>query len=163
MTELYEAGEFVQMKKAQKGARRACWLTALLSLAACAFLCTRVKTANWRALYAACVSISALAGWYVFLHLIPAEKRFAAEEKHVGTLLSLAREEAVGVLRCEPRPDRIPGGMLVRRVRLESDAPALSFFVNERKYKLLPPEGTPVRLLLAGRFVVGFEALEGGR
>ena len=163
MTELYQPGDFVQMKTAQERIRRSCWITAALGLAACVFLCTRVKTANWKALYAACVLISTLAGWQVFLHLIPYARRMRAEEQHVGAVLSLVREEAVGVLRCEPRPDRIPGGMLVRRLRLESDAPALSFFVNERKFKLLPPEGTPVRLLLAGRFVVGFEILVGGR
>lgn len=151
--------------KYQKRARRCLWFVvalAVLGLAACIFMCTRVRTGNASRMLTAVILTSTLAGWAAILLIGFVYRPAKAQAGHMLGLLQAGEEQYVGTLSLEKGGFRIPGSIVVRKVRLKTEDDTLTFNLNARYASQLPPEGTPVRVTVRRKFITACEVTTNG-
>ncbi len=152
-------------ERAQALGRRArlCkWLMiflALGTLAGCVFFLTRVTTGNAQRLLAATVILSTLGGWAVLLLHAFVLRPLRAQAGHVRSLLGGEGGQYTGRLTVSRDGFRIPGSIVVRKARLETEGETLTFDLNAAWVRSLPPEGTLVRVRTVRRFITAVEVL----
>lgn len=156
MTELYPQAETQQLKRIVRRLTCLAWLTALAALAICILCCVRVTTISATQLRWTAVAASALGGWAVILLHGLAISPCRARLRHAEGLGEGARETMTGVLTASRQTFQIPGSVRVRKVLLDGPEPH-SLHVADSKARLLPPEGTRVRVEAVRRYIVAWE------
>jgi hypothetical protein len=149
--------------KYQKRARRCLWFVvalAVLGLAACIFMCTKVRTGNASRLLAAVILTSVLTGWAAILLIGFVQRPAKAQAGHMLGLMNAEAETLTGTLSLEKGAFRIPGSIVVKKVRLRTEDGVLTFNLNARFAAKLPPEGTPVKVTVRRKFITACEVTD---
>ena len=149
----------------QNRARRCLWFVvalAVLGLAACIFMCTKVRTGNASRLLAAVILTSTLAGWAAILLIGFVYRPAKAQAGHMLGLMNAEAETLTGTLALEKGGFRIPGSIVVRKVRLRTEDETLTLNLNARFAAKLPPEGTPVKVAVRRKFITTCEVIQDG-
>ena len=143
-----------------KRARTSLW-TALavlgVALAACVALCFRVRTGNAEQMLYTVIGLFTLAGWAAILLLQLVWKPSRAEYHHMNNVLSGREEEMEGRLAVSPMAFQIPKSVLIRRVTLTDGEETKTLNLNARWVKLMPANGTAVRVKTAKKFITAIE------
>ena len=151
--------------RCQNRARRCLWFVvalAVLGLAACIFMCTKVRTGNASRLLAAVILTSTLAGWAAILLIGFVYRPAKAQAGHMLGLMNAEAETLTGTLSLEKGGFRIPGSIVVRKVRLRTEDETLTLNLNARFAAKLPPEGTPVKVTVRRKFITACEVIQDG-
>ena len=128
----------------------------LIAWAVCAYLCTRVRTANAALLFRWVLALSAGSGWTAILLISLAYSPARAEARHMESILKGPAEEAAGVLTLYPEEFRIPRGIRVRKARLDTPDGPVSLRLDASLAPLLPV-GRSVRVQVVRQFITGWE------
>lgn len=131
--------------------------TLLGGLAACVILCTRVHTGSAARLQWITVAVSAVSGWAALLmcHLSVIPER--AAYRHEEGILKGEPAEMAGVLYREPGTLTLPKSITIRKLRLETENGPVTLRVQAGKARLLPPDGTRVKVITVRKYVTAFE------
>jgi hypothetical protein len=149
--------------KYQKRARRCLWFVmalAILGLAACIFMCTKVRTGNASQMLTAVILTSVLTGWAAILLIGFVQRPAKAQAGHMLGLMNAEAESLTGTLFLEKGAFRIPGSIVVKKVRLRTEDGVLTFNLNARFAAKLPPEGTPVKVTVRRKFITACEVTD---
>ena len=158
MIHFYSPLEKERLRKRKRASLCASCILASMALILCVTLCMSTCTANAAHHRAAAHILSILFGWAIILILklvhIPAK----AEYWHFKRIEGEQPIRQQGVIYSENTIIHIPKSVDVIGLRLETGEATLRLQALARCKKLLPPDGTPVRLLCAGKFVLAWEA-----
>ena len=131
----------------------------LCGWAACAYLCTRVRTGTAAALFPPVLILSTASGWAAILIFFLAYRPARAEYRHVTGILqeepSAPRE---GTLTWMGSAFQVPGSIRVRKARLNTESGPVSLLLDERLSRDIP-EGTPLRIRTRRQFIADYEVL----
>lgn len=160
MTFLYSPEKLKRTERREKTGRALVWGLSFVFLAACVFFCLNTRMGNEREMMTAAVVLSVLGGWTVmgiaFFYWLPAR----AEYRHMQGILEGQEEEAEGVLRRTDSWFSIPRSVTVRRILLTQDGGELALQADAPLCRLLPPDGTRVRVRTVRRFITAWEAYD---
>ena len=147
----------------QQRAARYLWIilgVAAITLAGCIFLCTQVNTGNASRLLGLTIGLSALGGWAVMLLLAFGQRPANAEAGHIRGLLDAPEEHYTGTLTVSKEGFQIPGSVVVRKARLQTEEETLTLNLNSRFASRMPAPGTPVRVTVKKKFITRWEVVE---
>ena len=147
----------------QQRAARYLWIilgVAAVTLAGCIFLCTQVNTGNASRLLGLTIGLSALGGWAVMLLLAFGQRPAKAEAGHIRGLLDAPEEHYTGTLTVSKEGFQIPGSVVVRKARLQTEEETLTLNLNARFASRMPAAGTPVRVTVKKKFITHWEVVE---
>lgn len=147
----------------QQRAARYQWIVfgvAAVTLAGCIFLCTQVNTGNASRLLGLTIGLSALGGWAVMLLLAFGQRPAKAEAGHIRGLLDATEETYTGTLTVSKEGFQIPGSVVVRKARLQTEEETLTLNLNIRFSSRMPAPGTPVRVTVKKKFITQWEVVE---
>ncbi len=130
---------------------------AAATLAGCIILCSRVNTGNAFRLLGLTVGLSTLGGWAAMLLFFFGYRPAKAQAGHMAGLLESAPETHTGTLTVSKDSFQIPGSIGVRKARLKTGEETLSFNLNARYARNLPPEDAPVQVTVVRSFITGVE------
>ncbi len=157
MNKWYSQPQAAKYRRLVSLGRLLAWLCAGLSLAACIFLCTRVRTGNANRMLGWVVGISTLGGWLFMLLTVFLIRPAKAQAEHILGLLGDAERSYTGQLTVAPDRILIPGSIVVRKVQLQTGEETLHLSLNDRLAGQLPPAGQPVRVRVVRSFIIGVE------
>ncbi len=127
--------------------------------AACAYLCTRVRTGTAAILFPPVLILSTASGWAAILVFFLAYRPARAEYRHVTGILqeepSAPRE---GTLTWMGGAFQVPGSIRVRKARLDAEDGPATLLLDERFFRGIP-EGTPLRIRTRRQFIADYEVL----
>ena len=147
----------------QQRAARYLWIilgVAAVTLAGCIFLCTQVNTGNASRLLGLTIGLSALGGWAVMLLIAFGQRPAKAEAGHIRGLLDAPEEHYTGTLTVSKEGFQIPGSVVVRKARLQTEEEPLTLNLNSRFASRMPAPGTPVRVTVKKKFITHWEVVE---
>lgn len=147
----------------QQRAARYLWIilgVAAVTLAGCIFLCTQVNTGNASQLLGLTIGLSALGGWAVMLLLAFGQRPAKAEAGHIRGLWDAPEEHYTGTLTVSKEGFQIPGSVVVRKARLQTEEEPLTLNLNSRFASRMPAPGTPVRVTVKKKFITHWEVVE---
>lgn len=146
----------------QKRAARYQWMAiavAVFSLAGCILLCTQVTTGNASRLLGLTIGLSALGGWAAMLLMAFGQRPAKAEAGHIRGLLDAPEETYVGQLTVSKEGFQIPGSIVVRKARLQTDEETLTLNLNARFAARMPAPGTTVQVTVKKKFIIALEVV----
>ena len=123
----------------------------------CAYLCISVCTANAVSHRIAAACVGTLSGWAAIIILALVYFPARAEHKHARRIQDENPSEQTGVLCVGKRAFRIPGSVDALPVELITGEEKESLLVLAILSSLLPTNGTRVKILRSGKFIVGTE------
>lgn len=147
----------------QQRAARYKWIifgVAAVTLVGCVFLCTQVNTGNASRLLGLTIGLSALGGWAVMLLIAFGQRPAKAEAGHIRGLLDAPEETYTGTLTVSKEGFQIPGSVVVRKARLQTEEEPLTLNLNSRFASRMPAPGTPVRVTVKKKFITRWEVVE---
>ena len=136
----------------------------VLCLAACAALCAGIRpTQAVRRLYLI-IGLNTLGGWILILTTGLGYRPARAECRHLKYLENGETAGYEGALSTDAAAPDIPGGIRVAGIRLAGeDGQSVRLRLNARKRRLLPPDGTLIRVRCRGNYVTAFEVCHEAR
>ena len=146
----------------RKRAVRYQWIAiaaAALSLAGCILLCTQVTTGNASRLLGLTIGLSALGGWAVMLLIAFGQRPAKAEAGHIRGLLDATGERYTGTLTISKEGFQIPGSVVVRKARLQTEEESLTLNLNARFAARMPAPGTTVQVTVKKKFIIALEVV----
>lgn len=158
MTQLYTQQSFRRCEKAAKASLIWAILLVTVFWGLCAFLCTRVRTANAALLFRWVLGLSILSGWAAILILAFIYRPNRAEKRHIQSMLNEPWEEMEGVFYLEDSTFQIPRGIRVQKARLETAEEPVSLRLDAR-YAHLLPLGQPVKIRVIRQYITAYEVL----
>ena len=135
---------------------------AALSLVCFVVLCLMTRTGNAQTMLFLAMACSILAGCGIIALWLFALEPARSEERHLTGLAALDPEVREGRFFMTGDHFRIPRSVRIRKVRLDTEAEALSLNLNDRLADRMPPDGSLVRIEVARKFITGLEVLETG-
>lgn len=160
MNNWYSPQRASQLKKRADRYKWISFAVAALSLAGCIFLCTQVCTANASRLLGLTIGLSVLGGWAVMLLIAFGQRPAKAEAGHIQGLWDAPEEHHTGTLTVSKDGFQIPGSIVVRKARLQTEAETLTLNLNARFAARMPAPGTPVRVTVKKKFITHLEVVE---
>lgn len=157
MKEWYSETTAARYERRAKGMAGIMVALAALTLAACIFLCTRVNTGNAAVLLIGTMALSTLGGWAVLLLWCFGYRPARAQVGHIRGLLEGEEEWLTGCLKLLEGAFQIPGSIVVRKVRLDTDGEALTLNLNARHAGQLPAPGARVKVVVVRKFITAVE------
>ncbi len=157
MTQLYLPDEADRLLKNAKICRYAAYGIALIGLALCVCLCFGLRPNNTSRRLIEVISISTAAGWAVILLMNVGYKPANGTARHIEHLAEADETSCFGVLRKDPQLFRIPGSIVVQKIRLSQGSETVTLNVDARKRHLLPEAGATVRVSCRRSFITAFE------
>ena len=131
---------------------------AAICLAACIALCVGVRPMQATRRLVMIISLNTLGGWLLILLTGLGYRPARAECRHLRHLAGGEASVHQGVLHADAAVPDIPGGIRVLRLLLtDAGGESVRLRLNARKRRLLPPDGTPVRVRCSGSFVTAEE------
>ena len=157
MTELYSPDELRRMHSCA----RICLILGIgimvLTLACCVTLCFHVRPNNTKQILVTVILLSTLAGWCMILLINLGYLPAIAEARHIEHLNKGTETEYAGRISINKKQFKIPRSVNVNKVKVTEGEVSHSLSVNARKLRLLPPDGTRVRLKSMHGFITAFE------
>lgn len=134
----------------------------LLGAAAAAFIlvCLLIRTENAKAMHAVLIAVTAVFGWACIAVYLFGVKETRAEGAHLDMLRTAEPAVREGRMSLEDGAIRIPKSIRIRKLILDTGAGEPERLnIDESRVPRLPPDGSLVRLSLAGSYVAGLEVL----
>ena len=119
-----------------------------------------MNTGNASRLLGLTIGLSALGGWAVMLLLAFGQRPAKAEAGHIRGLLDAPEEHYTGTLTVSKEGFQIPGSVVVRKARLQTEEETLTLNLNARFASRMPAAGTPVRVTVKKKFITHWEVVE---
>lgn len=158
MTSFYSQQTARRCRRAAQAGRIAAAALTAAGWGVCAYLCTRVRTANAAYLFRWVLALSILPGWAAILILSLRVRPSQAEYRHQSGLLQEEAEDMEGVLSLLPGAFQIPRGIRVCQAALETAEGSVKLRLDA-KYAGRLPAGKRVRVRVARQFITGWEVL----
>ena len=159
MKRLYTPEEAQRWRRRTRVSLAFCIILAVLVLAVCILLCTRVNTANASRLLLTDIVLFALAGWTVILTLYYVHVPAKAQAVHIEGMLAEEPQLHEGIYTPQENTFRIPKSITVRSVSLATEEGATALHVSAALARQLPPAGTRLRVWTVRRFIIAYEVI----
>ena len=159
MTSLYPPGEADRLMKKARICQRTAYIIALIGLALCVSLCFGLRPNNTTRRLTEVIAVSTAAGWVAILLINVGFRPSRGTARHIEHLAEAEETEYTGILKKDPLLFRIPGSVIVQKIRLSQGEETVTLNIDARKRNLLPETGTPVRVRCRRSFITAFEAL----
>lgn len=159
MKRLYTPEEAQRWRRRTRISLAFCIVLAVLVLAVCILLCTRVNTANASRLLLTNIILFALAGWTVILTLYYVYVPAKAQTVHIEGLLAEEPQLHEGIYTLQESTFRIPKSITVRSVSIATEEGAASLHVSAALARQMPPSGTRLHVWTVRRFIIAYEVI----
>lgn len=160
MVSLYSHEEKNRMKKRAVICLATACAVLGAALIACVVLCTKVRTGNAEKLLYWVIGLFTLAGWFFILMIGLGYRPFQAEYRHMEGILNGPEEMDEGRLTVSPVSFRIPKSIVIRKAALTNGEETRTLNVDARLAKMLPKNGSRVRVKTVRKYITAAEACD---
>ena len=159
MTSLYLPGEADGLMKKAKICQRTAYAVALIGFTLCVSLCFGLRPNTTTRRLIEVIAVSTAAGWAAILLINVGFRPSHGTARHIEHLAEAEEVEYTGTLEKDPQLFRIPGSIIVQKIRLSQGEETVTLNIDARKRNQLPEAGTLLRVRCRRSFINAFEVL----
>ena len=157
MTSLYSPDEAASLSRRANLYRSTALILAAAGLTVCVLLCIGVRPNNTTRRLIEAIAVSTAVGWAVILLLNVGYRPLIGTARHIQHVSNSETAEYAGVITKSGKLFQIPGSIVVQKVCLQQGEETVTLNVDARTSKLLPDNGTALRVQCRGTFITAYE------